>query len=140
MNEIVELTVEECLSLLRTRVAGRIAMTTPSGLGIFPVNYSIVDDRIIFRTLPYGVIANSVHGTEVAFQIDHTDEDQQRGWSVLAVGTCTRVEDPADVRRIKEEWDPEPWAAGQRNLYFWVDWRNLTGRQVGMPSRPPLTT
>jgi hypothetical protein len=138
MDNLVELTVEECLALLRRKPVGRIAMATPAGLRILPVNYSVVEDRIVFRTLPYGEIANNVVDAEVAFEADDLDESLARGWSVMAAGRCRRVENPDEVRVIRETANPEPWASGQRNLYFRVEWTTLTGRQVGLPERPSL--
>ncbi len=130
MNEVVELTVQECLGLLETSTVGRVGLMTEAGLRIFPVNYTVFADTIVFRTLPYGAIANSAHGAEVAFEVDDLDDDLRSGWSVLAVGPCERIEDPATVRLIRSEGGPEPWAAGQRNLYFQVRWTDVTGRRV----------
>lgn len=138
MSQLVELTTEECLSLLRTRTVGRIGVVTPSGPVIFPVNYSLSDDTVVFRTLPYGVIANNAHEADVAFEVDSLDETMQEGWSVLATGRSHRIEDPAEVRMIREELDPEPWVDGQRNLYFRIEWTDLSGRQLGTGSRPSL--
>jgi len=138
MNPLVELTTDECLSLLSSHSAGRIALNTPGGLRILPVNYAMFGDAVVFRTLPYGEIANNAHAAEIAFQIDMLDHDLKRGWSVLAVGVARRVDDPGDVKMIRDEWDPEPWAAGLRNLYFKLDWTQLSGRQVGMEERPSL--
>ncbi len=138
MENLVELTVEECLALLRRKPVGRVAMTTAAGLRILPVSYSLVDDKIVFRTLPYGEIANNVVDAEVAFEVDELDEDLRRGWSVMAAGRCHRIEDPDEVQRIRATADPEPWAAGLRHLYFRVDWTTLTGRQVGIAERPSL--
>ena len=61
VNPLIELTTEECLSLMTTRTAGRIALQTPGGLRIFPVNYALFGDAVVFRTLPYGEIANNAH-------------------------------------------------------------------------------
>lgn len=139
MNPLIELTTEECLSLLSTRSAGRIALQTPAGLRIYPVNYALFGDAVVFRTLPYGEIANNAHDADIAFQVDELDHDHRRGWSVLATGKALRVEDPGEVQLIREEWDPEPWADGQRNLYLKLEWADLTGRQVGIEERPSLT-
>lgn len=138
MTQLIELTTEECLSLLETKQVGRIGVVTPGGPMIFPVNYTVSDDTIVFRTLPYGVIANNAHEAEVAFEVDDLDEAMHEGWSVLATGRGRRLEDPDEVRLIRQELDPEPWAAGQRNLYFRIEWTNLSGRQLGLASRPSL--
>ena len=138
MDNLVELTVDECLTLLQSRVVGRVGLMTPGGLRIFPVNYTVVDDRIVFRTVPYGQLANSAPDAEVAFEVDSLDDSLHAGWSVLAVGRCRRLEDPGEVRWVRETADPEPWAEGRRNLYFMLDWHDLTGRQVGLKGRPTL--
>jgi nitroimidazol reductase NimA-like FMN-containing flavoprotein (pyridoxamine 5'-phosphate oxidase superfamily) len=136
MDSIVELTAEECLSLLRTKVVGRIGLATDAGVRIFPVNYTVSEDRIVFRTLPYGAIATSAHGAHVAFEVDELDDELRIGWSVLAVGLCHRVDDPSAVGAIRSEGDVDAWAGGTRTLYFTVRWTELTGRQVGMQDRP----
>ena len=138
MTQLVELTAEECLALLQTKSVGRIGVVTPGGPMIFPVNYAMSGDTIVFRTLPYGVIANNAHEVDVAFEVDSLDETMQQGWSVLATGRCHRIEDPDEVRLIREDLNPEPWAEGQRNLYFRVEWTSLSGRQLGLASRPSL--
>jgi nitroimidazol reductase NimA-like FMN-containing flavoprotein (pyridoxamine 5'-phosphate oxidase superfamily) len=138
MTRMTELTLDECLRLLRTKRLGRIGLSTPAGLRILPVNYVLHQAAIVFRTLPYGVIANSAHGAQVAFEVDDVDEDLQSGWSVLASGPCRRIEDPAEVRLVREEDDPTPWAEGLRNLYFRLQWEDLTGRQVGETIRPTV--
>lgn len=140
MNAMTELTLDDCLELLRTHEAGRIALTTPAGLRIFPVNYALHGDAVVFRTLPYGEIANNAQDAEVAFQIDHLDPVTRHGWSVLAVGKAHRVTDPDEVRAIREGGDPTPWADGQRILYFRLDWTTLTGRQLGRSGATVMPT
>ena len=138
MSQMVELTVDECLALLARGTVGRIALRTERGLRIFPVNYALDGDDVVFRTAPYGVIANNAHGAEVAFEVDHLEEGLRAGWSVVAAGRCQRIEDPGEVRVVRTQDDPEPWAEGLRNLYFRLRWVDLTGRQIGMAERPSL--
>lgn len=138
MDNLIELTTEECLALLEAHKVGSLALQTDGGLRIYPLNYAMVQEQVVFRTLPYGQIANNAHGSEVAFAVDQLDEALKQGWHVLVVGKCERIEDPGEVRLIKSEMDPEPWAEGQRTLYFGIQWTNITGRQVGIQDRPSL--
>lgn len=131
MNEPIELTVEECLELLAGGVVGRVALSTPIGPRIVPVNYAIDGDSIVFRTTPYSLLGSYGWNVEIAFEIDNIDYDRHQGWSVVAVGRAEIVDDPEDVRRIRENWDPRPWAAGPRNLYLRLVWRDVTGRRLG---------
>ena len=138
MSHLVELTAEECLALLARKQVGRIAMPTPAGLRIFPVNYALNGDDIVFRTVPYGVIANNAHGAEVSFEVDDVDEQLRSGWSVVASGRCERIENPAEIRVVRADADPLPWAEGVRTLYFRIRWTDLSGRQLGLAERPSL--
>lgn len=130
MGRLEELTPAECRELLGGRQVGRLAFSTPAGLRVYPVNYVLQGDDIVFRTLPYGEIAGNVVDAQLAFSVDDLDDEMRSGWHVLAVGTCRRVEDPDQVRLIRDESPPAPWADGQRTLYFRIACDDLTGRRV----------
>ena len=131
MQELVELTVDECLDLLAGGVVGRVAMATPMGPRIVPVNYVMNEDAILFRTTPYSELGTYGWNTDLAFEIDHLDYDRHQGWSVMAVGRAELIEDPEELRDIRAHWDPAPWATGRRHLYIRLRWRDVTGRKVG---------
>ena len=86
MAESLELSSQECEDLLRAGVAGRIAVSTPGGPHIIPVNYSVVDGAIVVRTSPYSLLGTHGRNTVLAFEVDHFDHEQQHGWSVVARG------------------------------------------------------
>lgn len=131
MTAPVELTIEECLSLLSGGVIGRVALSTPVGPRIVPVNYAMYDDAIVFRTAPYSELGTYGWNNEVAFEVDHIDYERHQGWSVVVLGRAELVEDPQELRDIKQRWDPRPWAGGQRNLYMKLTRRDVTGRRLG---------
>lgn len=131
MNEPIELSYAKCRELLAGGVVGRVGVCTPAGPRIFPVNYAVVDEAIVFRTTPYGVIAGHDWGEPLAFEIDHLDYADHKGWSVLAVGPAERVADSDDIGHIQRTWDPRPWAGGSRPLYVRLRWKELTGRRLG---------
>ena len=126
-----ELTVEECLELLHANVVGRVALVTPGGPRIVPLNYAMLGDSIVFRTAPYSELGTYGADVEVAFEVDYIDYERHQGWSVVACGRCSPVEDPDVVAEIRRTWDPRPWAGGIRYLYLRLDWRILTGRRLG---------
>ena len=131
MSEPVELTVEECLELLQGGVVGRVALSTPMGPRIVPVNYAMYEDAIVFRTTPYSELGTYGWNTDLAFEIDHIDYDHHQGWSVVAIGRSALVDDPAELADIRANWDPTPWAGGVRSLFIRVPCSELTGRQLG---------
>lgn len=132
MPPVTPLSVVQCRRLLIADVVGRIGLTTPDGPVVLPVNYSIVDEAVILRTALGGLLHRYAPGQQVAFEVDHVDHDDHRGWSVLATGTASCVEDPAAIDAIRHSWDPRPWAqAVDRQVYLRIPWRTLTGRRVG---------
>lgn len=132
MPEPLELSSEECLTLLRAGVVGRVALATPTGPEILPVNYSVVGDSIVMRTSPHGVLGRHGLNARIAFEIDQFDHEYKHGWSVVAHGTASPVDDPQDLEHIRSKWAPRPWASGaSRNLYLRLSWTELTGRRLG---------
>ena len=67
----------------------------------------------------------------LAFEIDGFDQEHERGWSVQARGRVEVVTDRAELDRIREVAEPEPWASGVRSLYLRLRWTELSGRQLG---------
>ena len=131
MSTSVQLTGAECRDLLVGGVVGRVAMATPVGPRIVPVNYSVHGDAIVFRTAPYSELSTYGWDTELAFEVDHLDYEAHQGWSVVAIGRAQVVDDPDEVQRIRQEWEPRPWAPGTRNLYVKLAWRQLSGIRLG---------
>ncbi|MGA9746876.1 MAG: pyridoxamine 5'-phosphate oxidase family protein [Nocardioides sp.] len=127
----VELNPEECLELLHANVVGRVAYTSPAGPRIVPLNYAMHRGAIVFRTTPYSELGTYADGSELAFEVDHLDYEHHQGWSVVAEGRGSRVDDPDEVAEIRRTWDPRPWAGGSRLLYVRLDSRTVTGRRLG---------
>lgn len=126
-----ELGFDECVRLLQAGVVGRVALATPDGPHIAPVNYSMVDDAIIVATTPYSALGTYGTRNRLAFEVDHFDHDSHTGWSVVVHGHARVVSDPAELRRVKQVRTPRPWADGNRNLYLRIPCIELSGRCIG---------
>ena len=131
MAELRELSYAECRALLVRQRAGRVAVATPDGPHIIPLNYSVVDESIVFRTTPFSVLATYGRNAKLAFEVDHFHDEHRLGWSVVARGRADVVSDPEELNRIRRICAPLPWADGARNLYFRLDWKELSGRALG---------
>ncbi|GBP99468.1 DUF1918 domain-containing protein [Streptomyces spongiicola] len=127
-----ELGTDECRARLSTHGVGRVAVTTPDGPAVVPVNYEVIDDRIAFRSAP-GSVPAAAAGSEVAFEVDHLDETASRGWSVLVVGPARHVTEPGAVRRLTEAAHTRPWAGGEREMWVSIQPRRITGRRIDPP-------
>jgi nitroimidazol reductase NimA-like FMN-containing flavoprotein (pyridoxamine 5'-phosphate oxidase superfamily) len=136
VHEPLELTQAECETLLRCGVVGRLAVSTPNGPHVIPINYSVVDDAIIVRTSPYSLLGTYGRDSTLAFEIDQLDDEYHRGWSVLARGRAVSVTDAAELDHIRATWQPHPWAAGSRGMHLRLRWEELSGRRLGAQCNP----
>lgn len=136
MNEPYDLSPEECRELLSAGLVGRVAVCTPVGPHIVPVNYAVVDDSVVLRTSPYSVLGSHARGTILAVEIDQFDYERQHGWSVVVRGRAEAVTSAEDLSRIKQVWEPRTWASGQRNLYLRIPWTEVSGRRLGVGWNP----
>ena len=131
MLESLEMSRPEAEALLRIGVVGRVALCAADGPHIVPVNYSVVDDQILLRTTPYSLLGRLARDNVVAFEVDHLDLEQRRGWSVVVRGRAEIVEDRAELEHVEAVWPPRPWVAGTKPLLVRIPWGEVTGRTVG---------
>jgi len=127
--QLRDLSPDECRALLSTHGVGRVAVSTPDGPAVVPVNYQVIDDVIAFRTAPDTLPAAAV-GKDVAFEVDHVDDAMSQGWSVLAVGPARVVTGADEVRRLTDRAHTKPWPGGERAMWVSIQPQRLTGRRI----------
>jgi len=128
--EIDDLPVDECLELLRTQRVGRLAVSTPDGPAIFPVNYAIGGDRVVFRTDPGTKLDASVL-QRVAFEIDAIDPDEGTGWSVVVEGVATEIGGAIDPRSVElQALEVHPFPPGEKMHLVEIHPRVISGRRL----------
>lgn len=120
------LDADECWALLAEAQVGRIAWQGDDGIVIMPVNYRVIDRRIVFQTANGGALARLVEPREVAFQVDDIDQDTVVGWSVLVQGTTGEGE--PDAERIS-------WLDGERPVWIAVTAGAVSGRVLSGTKR-----
>jgi len=133
-----ELDDNECRRLLAERHLGRLAMVDFGGPVIFPVNYVVDRDLVIFRTDPGSKLDAATERELVAFEVDAMDESTRTGWSVVVHGSLAEVTDPADLARLRA-LPLYPWAPGDKSRYVRVRTRSLSGRRIRIPDGLPFT-
>lgn len=130
--ELIELDLQECRTRLSTHGIGRLAAHTTEGLIVLPVNYSVIDGTVAFRTAPGAAPAATV-GDQVAFEVDQVDEALSQGWSVLVRGRARAVTDPVVVRRLDALAYSRPWVGEHgRDLWVRIDEEGITGRRIAV--------
>ena len=129
-RELEHMTREECIKYLERHPArvGRIALAGPRPV-IFPVNYAIDGESIVFRTDPGTKFHAAVDKAFVAFEVDWVEPNWQIGWSVVARGQASFVDDPTELARLKR-LPLQPWAEGNKAGYVRIDTKLLSGRRL----------
>jgi nitroimidazol reductase NimA-like FMN-containing flavoprotein (pyridoxamine 5'-phosphate oxidase superfamily) len=92
---IDELAPRECWDLLRGTGLGRLATSVDGVVDIFPVNYFVHDDAILFRTAPGSKLVNIVRNPTVAFEVDGVDTRWH--WSVIIHGSARHLGSQTDI-------------------------------------------
>lgn len=124
-----EMSPKACWERLGTHGVGRVALSSATAPTVLPVNYTVVDDTIVYRTTP-ALAASAATREEVAFEVDRVDDAMRQGWSVLAVGPAEEVTRPDETRVLAERAVSRPWAGGARPAWVRIRPRRVTGRRV----------
>lgn len=124
---------DECLRLLAIDDVGRLAIVQGRVPSIFPVNYGLDGESVVFRTDP-GTKLDHGPRALAAFEIDGIDHEARIGWSVVLTGRLeevTRYDGPLydRVRRV----GVSPWAGGDKEHWMRLVPGIVSGRRVGPP-------
>lgn len=125
---------EECLRLLDAHGVGRISASVRSRPVIYPVNYAMADDSIIFLTRPGGDLDGATEGAVVAFEIDSANFAYHEGWSVLVVGRSAHVSDPSALERARG-LSLMAWAGEERTVMVRIVLDQVSGRRISHRAR-----
>ncbi len=126
---------DECLGLLATHALGRLAVVVSSKPLVFPVNYALDGETIVFPTDPGTKLFAAVHEHDVAFEIDGSNTLYHTGWSVLVVGTGREVTDPAEQSRLTH-LRLGPWCPGPKAHWVRIQPHAITGRRIPVHHEP----
>ncbi|MCB1026545.1 MAG: pyridoxamine 5'-phosphate oxidase family protein [Microthrixaceae bacterium] len=129
----------ECWELLRSRQTGRIGLLTGTHPEIFPINYAVMDRRIVFRTAAGTKLRALENHAAVCFEIDHSDVESRTGWSVLVKGQAAELSRDEDLRRAAE-LPLDLWLVGHKNHWFAIRPSEVTGRRIAQPAGPSAGT
>ena len=129
-----ELDRDEALRLISPGGIGRIAYTSRFGLTVLPVNYTLYEGAILFRTAEHSALDEDLRtgiagaDYEVAFEIDDIDMAGEMGWSVIIQGPAHHVTGPEREEAFRA--CAEPWAPGNRELLVRIRPSHITGRRI----------
>lgn len=129
-NGLMILSRQECLELLGHASVGRIAVSMNALPAIFPVNFGLRGEEVVFRTGTGMKLAAAVTNSVVAFEVDEIDYERHSGWSVLVVGTASEILGAAELEEA-EQLNLRPWAHGvEQTRYIHIDTKMISGRRL----------
>lgn len=125
---------DECMRLLASGTVGRVGITIGAMPAIFPVNYALLGDVVVFRTGTGTKLRAALANTVVAFEVDEIDRATHSGWSVLVVGLASELTGPERDEALALPL--EPWAPTGRDHVVAITEDVVSGRRLMARPRP----
>jgi nitroimidazol reductase NimA-like FMN-containing flavoprotein (pyridoxamine 5'-phosphate oxidase superfamily) len=126
---LAEISREECLRLLGGASLGRVGVSVDALPAIFPVFIALVDDVVVFRTVPGTKLITASGGTIIALEADGFDPATGEGWSVLVRGRARPLDDEARAQRARSSLTGK-WHYGAAEHLVEVHTDLVTGRRI----------
>ena len=120
---------DECVGLLAGGIIGRIAITANALPVVLPVNYVLLNDRIVVRTGRGTKLDAATRNTVVAFEVDELDFADGTGWSILVTGVARELTAPEE-RALASASPPARWAPGPDGRYIAISVDMISGRRI----------
>jgi nitroimidazol reductase NimA-like FMN-containing flavoprotein (pyridoxamine 5'-phosphate oxidase superfamily) len=122
---------DECRRLLAGDSVGRLVLVDGGTPAIFPVNYALDGDAVVFRTAPGTKLTAGPRGP-AAFEIDEFDRSAHTGWSVIVTGHLEEV-GPYDGETLDRitRLPVEPWTGGDKPHWLRLVPTRISGRRIG---------
>ena len=135
-QSIETLSPDECFLLLESRDLGRIAFSIDGQPEVFPINYAMEGQIVVFRTAP-GTKLDHVPEVRLAFEGDDWDPKLGIGWSVVVKGLAEEV--TGNLGRTAEhirQAPVHPVAPGERWHWLAIRPSEMSGRRFKVRAGP----
>ena len=120
---------DECLCAMSGEPVGRLAVVHVDSPMIYPINFVLDGDDIVFRTDP-GTKVEAGLRSPVCFEVDHLNPRTKEGWSVVVTGRLEEaLPDGSEALKRLLGVPLESWAGAKQHLFRIVPDR-ITGRRV----------
>jgi nitroimidazol reductase NimA-like FMN-containing flavoprotein (pyridoxamine 5'-phosphate oxidase superfamily) len=124
---------KDCRELLASQQIGRLGVVVDGRPEIFPVNYGVDGDGIVFRT-SQGSKMRGVLSGDVVFEVDRISPEDRSGWSIVVHGRADDIS-RFDSPQLREKAET-PWT-GPKDILVRIALKGVTGRRVRAAQAPP---
>lgn len=134
MEEEYDVTVDEvdeemCWRLVTRAGFGRVGFIHDGEVAVLPVNATVSQHRVVFRTAVGTSLAAAGDGSAVVFEADDTDRMAESGWSVVVRGRLWDVTERTETKSWNERL-VRPWAPSSRDVWMMIEPSSITGRRI----------
>lgn len=126
---VEHLSARVCWELLASADIGRIGVLVDSAPEIYPINYAVIDQSVLFRTDEGNKLRGLERSPSVCFEIDDIDPARRTGWSVLVKGRASELREASDLDRARS-LGLELWSIGEKSHWFSIHPDEVTGRRI----------
>lgn len=126
MNPVMILDESRCWDLLANQNLGRLATSVKGMPEIFPVNFVVDGEGIVFRTAEGSKLVELVINEQVCFEADGWTDSA--GWSVVVKGTAAVVP-PGEEQAQAEALPLRPWVPTVKTNFVRITATEITGRR-----------
>ncbi|MFV0494886.1 pyridoxamine 5'-phosphate oxidase family protein [Mycobacterium sp.] len=130
---VTVLSPRESWDLLGTAALGRLVTNFSGEPEIFPINYVLQGEAILFRTAEGTKLFTAVASNTVLFEADHHTATE--GWSVIVRGRAQLLTSHAEIQQA-DAAGLYPWVATRKTNYVRVTATNITGRRFAFGEEP----
>jgi CBS domain-containing protein len=96
---------------------------------VFPVNYMVAGEEILFFTAEGTKLRAAVANMMVTFEVDHIDPFGETGWSVLVVGRARERTEPTVIAGARR-FGLRPWVGGDHFHLIGIAIDFVSGRRI----------
>ncbi|MFI7495855.1 pyridoxamine 5'-phosphate oxidase family protein [Kocuria sp. M4R2S49] len=130
-KDVEELAPGDCWDRLRADGVARLAVVVDGAPEIFPINYVVDRDTIVFRSGLGTKVSGALEGRAVALEIDGHDPSTATAWSVVVKGGAESVR-PGHALMEALQLPLFPWQEGVKDRFVRVVPTTVTGRRFTM--------
>jgi len=108
---------DSCWGYLASQEVGRLGLSTNDVPEIFPVNYCVDGESVIFRSAEGSKMDEIAINNNVVFEVDGWTEEG--GWSVMIKGVAERITDADELARARKA-PLLPWIPTVKSIFVRV--------------------
>ncbi|MFT4052061.1 MAG: pyridoxamine 5'-phosphate oxidase family protein [Microbacterium sp.] len=132
-NPLTVLSDRECWNRLAEQQLGRLVTHVGAVLDIFPVNYTLDGDSIVFRTAEGSKLTELTINDDVLFEADEYTETD--AWSIVVRGRAERLTAAEEVAAA-DLLPLRPWIPTIKYEYVRIVAVSLSGREFVRAEEP----